>query len=250
MRSRRLLPLLAFLLLPIGLLAQGGPPFITDDPGTPEKGHWELNVAWTTERHPGETAHELPLFDLNYGLTERIQLKYEVAHLMLKETGASTERAVGNSEVGVKWRFLDDSASGWSASVYPQFEFRTPGSNAVDRGLAADETTLVLPLEIQREVDGWGVNAEVGALCPSKSDSGWIYGIVAAHEVNEHLEVGVELHGEGDSSLSRTQLCANVGVRVKLSPHFVLLASVGRELHNHFEERATLISYFAVQYLR
>ena len=26
--------------------AQGGPPFITDDPGTPGNRQWEINVGW------------------------------------------------------------------------------------------------------------------------------------------------------------------------------------------------------------
>ncbi len=249
----RLPPCLALALalaVPCLLRAQGGPPFITDDPGTPERGHWELNVAWTQEHRPGETAHELPLFDLNYGFTDRIQLKYEVAHLVVHESGADADQAMGNSDFGVKWRFLDDPATGWSASIYPQLEFRTPGSGAPERGLASDETTLVLPVEVQHEAGGWGINAEVGLIRPSKSDSGWMYGVVVGHELNETVEAGIELHGESDASLRRSQLVANVGVRVKLHPRFVLLASVGRELHNHFEDRATLVSYLAIQFLR
>src|SRR5689334_7895346 len=55
-----------------------GPPLVTDDPGTAEKGTWEINLASTYEERHGQSAAELPLLDFNYGLGERVQFKYEV----------------------------------------------------------------------------------------------------------------------------------------------------------------------------
>ena len=47
--------------------AQGGPPMLTDDPGTPGDGHWEINIA-TLSDHSGDTwTYALPLLDINYG---------------------------------------------------------------------------------------------------------------------------------------------------------------------------------------
>ncbi len=37
------------------VLGQGGPPMITDDPGTPGNGKWENNVAIAFEHRAGET---------------------------------------------------------------------------------------------------------------------------------------------------------------------------------------------------
>jgi hypothetical protein len=48
--------------------AQGGPPMITDDPGTPGDGHWEINIAATGRHASSFTEAELPLIDINYGL--------------------------------------------------------------------------------------------------------------------------------------------------------------------------------------
>jgi hypothetical protein len=36
---------LLLLLTPLSAFAQGGPPMVTDDPGTPGDGHWEINIA-------------------------------------------------------------------------------------------------------------------------------------------------------------------------------------------------------------
>ncbi|MBS0662728.1 MAG: hypothetical protein JSR48_05650 [Verrucomicrobia bacterium] len=251
MRSPRLLAGLAGLMLPLGLWAQGGPPFMTNDPGTPEAGHIEANVAWTTEHRPGETVTELPHLDLNYGLTDRVQLTYEVGHVTLREEGGSAKHAWGNSAIAVKWRFYDQGEQGWSLATEPLFEFRTPGSRAIDLEIAPDETTFELPLEIQRPVGGgWIATVELGTVFHSKSSSSHLYGIALGRELGERLEFGFELHGEAAAGLGRTELAANVGVRVKVHPSCVLLAAVGRELHNHFEERASLLAYVAVQYLR
>jgi hypothetical protein len=50
--------MLAALSLPSA--AQGGPPFIADDPGTPGDGNWEINVAAYAERHPDERIYNAP----------------------------------------------------------------------------------------------------------------------------------------------------------------------------------------------
>src|SRR4051794_37439935 len=80
----------------VRLAAQGGPPMITDDPGTPGDGHWEINVALTTERRPGERVTEMPLVDINYGIGDRLQLKYEAAWLRVDD-GAERHDGLSNS---------------------------------------------------------------------------------------------------------------------------------------------------------
>ena len=77
------------------VLAQGGPPLLTDDPGTPGNRNWEINIATTHFRSPGEREIEAPLLDINYGLGDRIQLKYEVHYLFDSDEGARYRTAVG-----------------------------------------------------------------------------------------------------------------------------------------------------------
>ena len=98
--------------------AQGGPPFRTDDPDTPGNKHWEINIGWIGDRNPQAGSYEVPDFDFNYGLGDRIQLKYEVP-IAIEETRAqpatSSQPAVdgevigglGESLLGIKWRFYE-----------------------------------------------------------------------------------------------------------------------------------------------
>jgi hypothetical protein len=86
-------------------LAQGGPPFVTDDPEPPPPGGWEINVPFILERTPGTTEMNAPLFDLNYGLPN-VQLKLEFPVEIVHEDGAGTATGPGDVLLGVKWRFF------------------------------------------------------------------------------------------------------------------------------------------------
>jgi hypothetical protein len=98
--------------------AQGGPPFRTDDPETPGNRHWEINFGWIGDRNPAAGAYQVPDFDINYGLGDRIQLKYEIP-IAIEETRAQPATAtapavpgqviggLGESLLGIKWRFYE-----------------------------------------------------------------------------------------------------------------------------------------------
>jgi hypothetical protein len=67
-------------------LGQGGPPMITDDPGTPGNGKWENNFAIVFEHRPDETAYDVPAIDLNYGIGNHIQLTLQTAPRVLQRS--------------------------------------------------------------------------------------------------------------------------------------------------------------------
>ncbi len=119
--TRGLIPA-TLLLVHAGARAQGGPPFRTDDPETPGNQHWEINFGWIGDRNPGAGAYQVPDFDINYGLGDRIQLKYEIP-IAIEETRpqpASFDASVqpgqvigglGESLLGLKWRFYEHHPS-------------------------------------------------------------------------------------------------------------------------------------------
>src|ERR1700722_18598934 len=80
-----------FLLFAGQASAQAVPPFRTDDPETPGNKHWEINVGWHGDRNPDEGSYSVPNLDINYGLRDRIQLKYELPLAMHEERGAADE---------------------------------------------------------------------------------------------------------------------------------------------------------------
>src|SRR5262245_13049296 len=86
-----LIALVGFAAMPAVLSAQGGPPLLTGDPGTPGDGHSEFNIALTVERFRQQTLYEAPLLDFNYGVGERIQLKVELPWLFRNDNPEQDE---------------------------------------------------------------------------------------------------------------------------------------------------------------
>jgi hypothetical protein len=132
------------------VLAQGGPPMITDDPGTPGNGHFEINIAATLAQRPHEQSWELPALDLNYGLGERIQLTLQTSFVVLKRSDHGPIGGLGSTEAAVKWRFLDEETNGFSVSTFPRIIFNVLHSS-VRRGLADDGTRVQFPVQVARK---------------------------------------------------------------------------------------------------
>lgn len=224
-------------------MAQGGPPMITDDPGTPGDGRWEINLAATGRRDANGSVAELPLLDINYGLGETIQLKYEVAWVVLHEEGSDSRSGLGNSLLGVKWRFYDAGDTGWQISTYPQLELRNPGSDSASRGLAEDATTVLLPFEFMRTFGSTGVNFEVGREFPSQGEDAWLGGVVVGREWRAGLEGMAEVHAEASESFARSAVAVNLGARIAAGERGMLLVSVGPDLHNNLDDKASIFGY-------
>ena len=86
---------------------QGGPPMITDDPGTVEKGHFEINTGITAEHNISESLYEFPFIDINYGISVRQHINFEVPFVSKYFKGVETQRGIGKFGIGTKFRFAD-----------------------------------------------------------------------------------------------------------------------------------------------
>jgi len=249
----RSLVLLLFLLavcvaaLPRRVVAQGGPPLLTDDPETPGNRHWEINVAWTLSQKQNERLFAIPLIDINYGLGQHIQLKAEVPWLVLQERRGGTQSGIGSANFGVKWRFLDKDRHSFAMSTYPQLEIRTSASS-VRRGLIEQGGELRLPVEISRELGPVTIDGEVGYQVVQREKDEVLYGLVVAGEVNKRLELLSEIHGTAKRNFTSKELIFNVGGRFKMSKHYTLLFSTGRSLRWATTVQPTLLAYVGCQF--
>ncbi len=250
-RSTRLTPSLALLLFLVARagVAQGGPPLVTDDPGTPGDRHWEVNVAFTFERRGSERVFHAPLLDANYGVGDRIQLKVEVPWILRRQEDGPDENGPGNALFGVKWRFLDGESGGVSVSTYPQIEINASRSSA-DKGLVEKEPGLLLPLSFQKQLGPLSANLEIGHAFRRGTKGRWIYGLALGHDFSERVEVIGEIFGGASARFADIGLDWNLGGRWKLARHLVLLVSAGAGIVGTSQEpRTRFQSYTGVQLL-
>lgn len=227
-------------------LAQGGPPLLTDDPGTPGAGNWEINAAATTERRPAEREFELPILDLNYGVGNRIQLNYQVSYLLHGGDTEITQSGLSNSQVAVKWRFFDDKKSEFAISTYPRLEFNNP-TNSVRRGLAADGTSFLLPLELSKKLGPVDINGEGGYWFTQYGSDEWIAGLAFGHEFKK-LELIGEIYGTGATNGSDQATTFDMGGRYRLGEPIYLLFMAGRSFFGPGSGQPQLIGYLGLQF--
>ncbi len=125
------------------------PPLDVDDPGTPGCNKWEINVLVNSDITKDEKDWNLPLLDMNYGIGENLQLKYEVPFVN-KQTEENSVSAAGSSKLGLKIKFFDDEASKLQLAFYPQYEFSN--RSAEEKGVETKGTTTILPLLLSKKI--------------------------------------------------------------------------------------------------
>jgi hypothetical protein len=228
-------------------MSQGGPPMITDDPGTPGTHKWEINLALAFEHRPNERSFDSPAIDLNYGVGEHIQFTLQGGPVLLKRSGHGLIDGLGGTEAAVKWRFLDEEKSGFDASMFPRVIFNITQSS-VRRGLAEDGTRFQIPFQVAKTFGRFHADAEFGPLASTLGRSEWIYGIVGGVELAKRTMLMAELHGTSRMNFTRDVLTVNVGLRHQLSEAHILIASIGHELHDPDQARS-FIGYLGVQLL-
>lgn len=199
-----------FTLLPALLFGQGGPPFKSDDPATPGNRHWEINLGLVGERNAFEGSYATPNLDINYGVGNRIQLKYEVP-LSIREMrgdGGHLAAGPGNSLLGVKYRFYQrhsrtpepggEREVKFGVSIYPQLVLSHP-TRSVARDIVEPGPQLLLPVEASAKIGAIRMSGEVGYWFPSKDvPNSWISGVVVGHEFRKETELYLELYDQQD----------------------------------------------------
>jgi hypothetical protein len=229
--------------------AQGGPPLLTDDPDTPGPNHWEINVATMSEEIFHAWLLATPLLDMNYGVGEHIQLKYQVQfnELVPAPGGGGARAGMGNSLAGVKWRFLDQTNSSWlEISIYPQLEFVYPGSSG-PRGLADSGDNVLLPMEVEHKFEKLTVYAEGGYIRNEYQPMAAWYGLAGEYELSEKFSLMGEFYGGFDRAFEHNWLSLNLGFRRSLTEHVALIGSAGPGLFGPQERAPAFMSYLALQ---
>jgi Putative MetA-pathway of phenol degradation len=199
----------------------GGPPMITDDPGTPGVGEWEINASINSETHGGEKEMEAPLLDINYGLNERTQLRIEMPYLLTKVEGESLNGRQGDVGVGVKYRFLDEDEDYLSFSMYPAVVFSTTQDSYNE---------YALPVQLEKTFGKWVLGAQLGYSYVEDDQDYFIGGFLVGYGFSTKFEA----MGEVDFQMDRLTLgevepgtVVNFGIRYELNQVIRLIASMG-----------------------
>lgn len=248
-------PLLSLILVVMFLLltvfsafGQGGPPYYTNDPGTPGHLNWEINVGYMPFFYSDQSVSHTPDLDINFGIGDRIQLTYENAWLRVQNPSSRTKFGLGQSNPGVKWRFYDGGEKGLALSVFPQLFLNNP-NDAVRRGITPATDTFLLPFEFSKKLGPIDVDYEIGYQFVHQGPDGWLTGAVVGHDFTPKLEGDIEFYNQGTFHPSVNQPTFDVGGRYKLHCPIILLFMAGRSFEPTRSNQSYFLGYFGIQFL-
>jgi hypothetical protein len=238
----------ACILLPMIASAQGGPPYFTNDPGTPGPFNWEINVAYMPFLNSDNTISHTPDLDINFGIGDRIQLTYENAWLRVQNPGSPTKFGLGQSNPGVKWRFHDAGEGKLQISIFPQFFLNNP-NNSTARGITPSNNSFLAPIEFSKNVKSFSVDFETGYQEVRHGSDGWIAGLIVGRDVTKRLEMDAEFFNQGTFHDGGWQPILDVGGRYKLHNPIILLVMAGRSVRPTQPNQPYFVGYFGLQFL-
>lgn len=233
-------------------MTAGSPPLQTEDTETPGAGNLEVNLVAQGESGGGEHRYALPLLDVNYGVGDALQFSYSIPYTFVRQVGTdasgseefTSAHGIGDSSLGVKYRFYDNNETGISWAIEPTVEFRTPGAK---RAVSEGSTALVFPLVVTREYANASITGNAG-VASSAGQQRYFGSFALGMRINENVALLGEIAGNNLNASDEKRVLLDFGVRRKISGSQSISAALGRDIHAGGDQSKQV--YFTLAYQR
>lgn len=219
-----------------------GPPFNTDDPVPVPYKHWELYIASINTFRPHEWSGTAPHIEVNYGFVPHMQI-----HILLPLNYSfiphqSLRYGYGDTELGVKYCFIQETAHRPQIGTFPIIEVPTVKSHQFTDG----KVKVFIPVWVQKSWKKLTTYGGVGYWFNPGSDtrnsffSGW----EVQYDFSSLVTLGGELYyqtAEMKGTLSTTGF--NIGGSINPSERMHVIFSFGHSLihHNYYSSYLGLL---------
>jgi hypothetical protein len=222
-----------------------GPPFRTDDAELVEFQHFEINLFSTGTKASGGWGTVLPALEANYGVLPNVQLHAVLPQGYTAPVGGRSGFALGDVELGVKYRFINPGEDDWfpQVAVFPLVE--VPVGNQ-KLGFSSGHAQVFLPVWLQKEFGPWTAYGGGGYwINPGAGNKNWGFvGAALWRKVTDQLNVGVEVfHQTSPNATVPGSTGFNIGATYDITENWHLLTSVGTGFQNRNETNQ--FSYYA-----
>jgi hypothetical protein len=214
--------------------AVAGPPFRTDDPETVDFQHYEINTLSLGTETSGGWTGTLPGLEVNYGMLPDLQLHAIVPQDYTAPTGERFGLALGDIELGAKYRFITPGEDDWfpQVAVFPTIELPVGNQKL---GFNTGHAQIYLPIWLQKDFDPWTIYGGGGYwINPGAGNKNYsFFGVALWRKVTEAFNVGVEVfHQTSSADGVKESTGFNVGTTYDFSDKWHLLSSVGTGIQN------------------
>jgi hypothetical protein len=232
MRAKQKLRAFLWALISLGVAsAQGGPPFVTDDPDPVDYQHWEFYVASMQSKLGGDWSGTAPHIEVNYGAVPDLQLHLIAPLAYDSPPQGANHYGWGDVEVGAKYRFIQETNGMPQVGVFPLLEL--PAGSARDN-LGNGHPQAFLPLWLQKSWGSWTAYGGGGyGLNSFSGHDNWGYvGGLLQKQVLTNLLIGVEVYHQTlyQTDFPNSGTAFNVGTVYDFSEQHHLLFSAGRSI--------------------
>jgi hypothetical protein len=241
MRGQVCAGVMCFLLAFASPCGFAGPPFFTDDPAPVDYHHWEFYLASLQEYAGHAATATLPHVEVNYGALQNVQL-HLVAPMAYLHTSEGTHYGYAATEIGVKYRFVEETGNIPQIGTFPLVEIPTGDAN-----LTGGKVQAYIPLWLQKS---WGKFTTYGGggfwYNPGPDMKNWTFvGWQAQYDFSDALSLGGELYFHtADQNDAQAGAAFNAGGFINIDANNHVLCSIG---HSFYGEVATT-AYLGYQY--
>jgi hypothetical protein len=215
------------------------PLFRTDDPEPLEYKHWEAYIASQYANDKGGSSNIVPYFEFEHGLLPDVEVNLLVPFGYNRPRGGPVFYGLGDVQVGMKYRFIQETNNVPMMAVAPAVTLPTGNSG---RGLGSGEPQLYLPLWLQKAWGPWETGGGGGyRINPGTYNRNyWFFGTQVQREVAKWLALGAEIFYQTPAvRYDKYKTGYNVGAIIDFTESRHLLCSAGRDIHGK-----NLFSYF------
>jgi hypothetical protein len=217
----------AFVLAPVAAFA--GPPFKTDDPEPVEYKHWEVYLASQGSFDRDTRSLTAPHVEINYGVFPNVQLHLLAPLEYVKPEGQPAHYGYGDTELGAKFRFIQETDLCPQVGTFPIFVLPTGNE---DKGLGSGEVQVFLPLWLQKSWGPWKTYGGGGYwINPGTGNENyWFFGWEVQRDLSKYFTLGAEIFHQTPSEVGGDSSTGfNVGAIVNFDDLHHLLLSAGRD---------------------
>lgn len=212
-------------------IAWAGPPFLTDDPEPVEYKHWEIYLAAQYRHDRDGDSSTVPHLEINYGVIPNVQIHLIAPLQYVKQESASSQYGYGDTELGVKVRFIKETDYIPQVGIFPMVELPTGDA---DKGLGNGRTQYFLPLWLQKSWGTWTTYGGGGYwINPGVGKKDWLqFGWQIQREINKILTLGTELYYKTASTEDSNDTTGyTVGAIINITENHHILLSAGQDIN-------------------
>jgi hypothetical protein len=174
--------------------------------------------------------------EFNYGILPDVQLHAIPQGAWARPASSSSRYGLGDTELGVKYRFIHETDTLPQVGTFPLVEVPT-GSER--RGLGNGQTQIFVPIWLQKSFGPWTTFGGGGFWSNPGVDHRDFYrfGWELQRDLSDHLTLGAEVYHETPSSTDgQGHTAFNVGGYYNFDEHHHLLFTAGRDIQGplHF----------------